>query len=730
MLLFLISTDVLAQTTTVKVVDENKNAVMAASVTVYSGDAVSGAPQTYITNIDGVAEISIAQRSTVIVSYVGYQTSQHFINPGESLTIRLQKNVNQLQQVVITGQFDITNLNSTVESIKVVDEKLLKQTNANTLRDIMAFQPNIRISEDNILGTNTTINGLGGQNIKLLIDGVPVAGRENGNIDFGQMQLNNVERIEITEGPMSVLYSSDASAGVINLITKKSTNQSFAFTGNIMAETPRSLYTDFWMGKNFSKSHIALSGGRNYFDGFPNFNERRVQQWNPYVKHFGTLNYGMKLKRYSNEFRLSYFNQNTLNRGVPVITPYDAYAFDQYFNIVRINTSLHQDFKTGDNSRLNWQSSYNYYSRIRSTKRIDLTTLEQQILNGENTSDSAVVQQWFSRLLFVKNGSEKFRWQSGLDFNYEWASGKRFQNNEEFIYEVAALAQAEYRPVRALQIKPGIRFNYNSRYKAPVIPALNMKYQLNDNVIIRAALSRGYRTPSLKELSLLFVDANHNIYGNENLQAEDSRYANLRADIYRTYYNIDITLSPSVYYTHIKNQIVLAIMDTANLMYQYVNLEAVNSRGGNMAISFKSQNILLSFNYGLNQLQSIIRSQTQTIWTPEFTSQLRWTLPKPNLNLTVMMKNVGTTPVYYTSSNDISNRTTADGYTLIDAIVNRSLFREKVSISMGVKNLLNVTNLTSSGGGVHSGGNGIVIARGRFYMCSVQWNLTSDKKKK
>ncbi len=728
LLLLCISKHVMAQSS-LRVLDEYNKPLQAASIAVYNIDMVTGFPQFHITNQDGVAELSITQKSVVIITCVGYNTARTEVSPGENKSIHLYRSINALNQVVVTGQFDITKLNSTVETVKVIDEKLLKQTSANTLRDIIPFMPNIRITEDNVLGSNTTVNGLGGQNIKLLIDGIPVAGRENGNIDFGQMQLNNIERIEITEGPMSVLYSSDASAGVINLISKKSGSDDFTFTGNIMTETPRSLYADVWLGKNIGSSHIALSGGRNYFDGFPKFTNNRSQQWNPYIKYFGTLNYGISLKNYSNEFRFSYFNQNTLNRGIPVLTPYDAYAFDQHFYIQRFNTSLHQDFIIGEGKRINWQSSYNSYSRIRETYRTDLTTLEQINLNGEGNRDSSLVQQYFSRILFINNGNRRVRWQAGTEFNYEFAYGNRFRSDNEFIYEVALLSQAEYKPFEGLQIKPGVRFNYNSRYKAPFIPALNVKYQLTDNATFRLALSRGYRTPSLKELSLLFVDANHNIYGNEKLMAEDSRYANIRGDFNKKYYNIDITLSPSLYITHIKNQIILAITDTAAQMYQYVNLESVNSRGGNMGITFTADQLSVSFNYGVNQLQSRVRSVLQNIWTPEFTAQMRWTMPKPVINLTILMKNVGSAPVYYTASNSISERTVTDGYTLVDAMLNKNIFKEKLKLSFGVKNMLNVTNLNASTGGVHNSGAGIAVARGRYLMSSMQWQLSSNKKK-
>ena len=46
-------------------------------------------------------------------------------------------------------------------------------------------------------------------------------------ININQIDINSIERIEIVEGPMSVVYGADALAGVINIITKKAALQKF-----------------------------------------------------------------------------------------------------------------------------------------------------------------------------------------------------------------------------------------------------------------------------------------------------------------------------------------------------------------------------------------------------------------------------------------------------------------------------------------------------------------------
>ena len=52
----------------------------------------------------------------------------------------------------------------------------------------------------------------------MLIDGIEMSGLHNGSVDFSQISINNIERIEIIEGPLSNIYGT--LGATINLISK------------------------------------------------------------------------------------------------------------------------------------------------------------------------------------------------------------------------------------------------------------------------------------------------------------------------------------------------------------------------------------------------------------------------------------------------------------------------------------------------------------------------------
>ncbi|MFT6938058.1 MAG: outer membrane receptor for ferrienterochelin and colicins, partial [Saprospiraceae bacterium] len=127
-----------------------------------------------------------------------------------------------IDDIIVTAQYAPTHSKNAVHQVKVIKAKEIQQQGQNNLAEVLTNQLNLNISTDPILGNGLNIQGIGGENVLIMIDGVPIIGRTDGNIDLSQINMNNVERIEIIEGAMSVQYGSNASGGVINVIMKKS----------------------------------------------------------------------------------------------------------------------------------------------------------------------------------------------------------------------------------------------------------------------------------------------------------------------------------------------------------------------------------------------------------------------------------------------------------------------------------------------------------------------------
>ena len=185
----------------------------------------------------------------------------------DSSAIRYDLETN-LEEIVITGQINNTNIDSSVYKVKIIGQSILEKDFFQTVADVISFETNLNLEQDNILGSGVNMQGISGQNVKILIDDVPVIGRLNGNVDLSQILLHNVYQIEIIEGPLSVSYGTDALAGTINIITKKNYNKKVNVGLNNYYESVGRYNNSLDLAYKSSHNQYSLDLGRHFFDGW------------------------------------------------------------------------------------------------------------------------------------------------------------------------------------------------------------------------------------------------------------------------------------------------------------------------------------------------------------------------------------------------------------------------------------------------------------------------------
>ncbi|MCP4149687.1 MAG: TonB-dependent receptor, partial [bacterium] len=110
--------------------------------------------------------------------------------------------------------------------VTVITSEEIKNMGARDLRDVLRTVPGFELGMRNTSYTGIGVRGvmtLNSEKVKILIDEVPV--NENlegsGTVMFGELPVDNIERIEILRGPGSALYGDSAFVAVINILTKK-----------------------------------------------------------------------------------------------------------------------------------------------------------------------------------------------------------------------------------------------------------------------------------------------------------------------------------------------------------------------------------------------------------------------------------------------------------------------------------------------------------------------------
>jgi outer membrane receptor for ferrienterochelin and colicins len=699
---------------------------------------------TLLADMDGKATIPSSftdqhPRFILRATYLGFKAKVDTVSANVPITIRLMPDLFAVEQVVITAQYTPTSTDKAVHSTKVIDRKRIEAQAAITLRDVLQKETNMRISQDNILGSGLSMQGISGQNVKILIDGVPMIGRLDGNIDLSQINMNTIERIEIVEGPLSVNYGTDALAGTINLITRKDQKDDLQLEWNGYYESVGQYNTDARIGICRGSHQFSVSGGRNYFGGWsagqPFFafpeetmaDSSRFRSWKPKEQGFGQVQYRFIRNQWSLRAYGDVYFEDITNRGLPR-APFQTSAFDDTYRTSRYNSGLDADAKLGQQHHVKILASYNDFERVKNSWFRDLTTLEALPVPSVTEHDTSRFTLWMSRGTFARaKAGAKLNYEAGYDINVETAYGRRITDGQQTIGDYAFFGSMEYSPMAKLTIRPGVRWGYNSAYAAPATPSLHVRWEVG-KFTVRASYARGFRAPSLKELHFDFVDINHNITGNTELMAEhsDNVTVNLRWKFLRDQTALRLELGG--YYNDIRNLITLGLRPGTQ-EYTYINVGLFRTVGAQFNTHLRFHHLTADIGgayVGRYNVLSESLSAPMFSFSPEFRSAITYDVKPWKLSISLFYNYIGVLPTYLTDGEGGVRIGQQDDYHLMDLTLAKTLWKGRITWSAGAKNLLDVQQVNSSvgGGGVHSAGAGSVpVAWGRTVFMGLKLNI-------
>jgi len=131
-----------------------------------------------------------------------------------------------LDEVVVTATRDTEEIRKIPANVTVITREEIEQSTAQNVVDVLRNEVDVQVKDDYGNGKSASVDIRGFGETGLLNSLVLVDGRRTNEIDLSgvdwtQIPLDQVERIEIVRGPASVLYGDNAMGGVINIITKR-----------------------------------------------------------------------------------------------------------------------------------------------------------------------------------------------------------------------------------------------------------------------------------------------------------------------------------------------------------------------------------------------------------------------------------------------------------------------------------------------------------------------------
>ena len=686
-----------------------------------------------------------------------------------------------LSDVVITGQFSAQSVDKSIYQVEVITSEDIKNQAGNTIADVLNQNLNIQINPSSGSGdSEISMMGLDGSYVKVLIDNIPLVSDSGfgNNIDLTKINLDNVERIEIVKGAMGVDYGSNALAGIINIITKKTAKSDWKINFLVQEETVGKEYDWFEDGgvekgkgrhiqaldvsKKISNNWFINAGvNRNDFQGFwgtkkgkkylGQDNQRGYEwlpkeQWNSYgAVHF-------KKGNFSASYKLSYLSEE-INKYDSIVKSriYPGgertfYANDRDYFTTRWTHHLNLNARLFN--QINYNGDFSYQTQERKFQDFEYDIPMREEINRKEENTYLSTKAYYSRGTFSNfTRKENIDFQLGyeLDFNKGFANAFAdsftFEENlDKEIGTYAGFASAEIHTASGLSFRPGFRASFNNKFKPQFSYSLSSKYDLTDHSSLRAVIGTANRFPDFTELFTFQVDSNHDIRGDENLQPEKGYSTSIQWNNKNKFGDFRMENNVNTLYLDVEDKIDLVNLGGAT--YRFMNIDKYKTWGVSTEHRFIWNN--LNFSLGaslfgesqtLNSASYAADQLTEDKYRYHFqgNASANYLIPNWSTTLSVYYKYTGKSSQFIL---DYENSTTENSYfllakrddfSMLDASIRKGFYNNRFEVTLGARNLLDVTSINDEAyvGEGHSGtGTGNVqLFYGRSYFLKLVYNL-------
>ena len=443
------------------------------------------------------------------------------------------------REIVVTATGVQQDIEDTGTAISVVDAADIADQQIISIADILQELPGVNVTQSGGLGSQTSVRIRGAESDQtlVLINGIRVndPSSPDGAFDFGNLLAGNIERVEVLRGASGVTWGSQAVGGVVNITTKRPTEDLTLFAqGEYGAHDTVRLVSNA-SGK-IGPVGLSIGGG--------------------YVRTDG-------ISAYSGGTELDGYRQYSASGQLQVELT-DAIRFEAsgYYADSRVdNDSVFPPFSSDNDQFSLAEEIYGnaaivaqaFDGRFQNRFAFSISDINRDIINPFFTSlprgrterfeyrgDFAVVEQL--RLVF---GAET------EDSRYE-NSGVTDSTGIDSIF-----FQAVVKPLDGLTLTGGVRHDDHEDFGGNTSLSGNLAYRISeDGPTIRASYAEGFRAPSLIDL-----DDRPFGYGTPDLVPETAKSYEIGID--QSLIGNAVQVSVTLFQRDTKNQIAFAACPVA-----------------------------------------------------------------------------------------------------------------------------------------------------------------------
>ena len=533
--------------------------------------------------------------------------------------------------IVVTATRSDRVLSDAPVPVQVLSQSELKKNHAHTLKQALALLPNVYLRElHGKTGYEVLMQGFSGDQVLVLIDGLPITASTGSTVNLNQYLNVDVEQIEVIQGAASAQYGSSAMGGVINVITKP------------IADSKAHLTAEVGSNGRQNPSDQALDANRRFVEGsFEGTLDReghvRARLSGSYLKDAGlsldnaawprlkdaseqsqvsarvTYSANQDSTRANKPHQLlndtqlwaeaSHYTQDDLRRFNHYVAPrYLPQQKDEQISKQRFSIGARTNIIPSKNPDHLYQLSA---SALYEDYQSDSDTFSQDLLTSNRDADitTALVGAQLDLPIWLSSNTrtrQSHQFQLGAQWQQDTLSQTKNGASELISSEVSRDVAEVYLQDDWLigdhwEVLSGVRYQDDTDFGGHAAPKVSIKYNLTDaqgrRHILRGSIGKGYRVPNLKERYYVFDHSNlgYKVLGNPDLKPETSSSYQLG---YSGQISEQLNLTVNGFYNDIED-LIQTDEDNASYegniaIYKYKNVDNAQTHGGDIAVDWRA----------------------------------------------------------------------------------------------------------------------------------------------
>lgn len=457
----------------------------------------------------------------------------------------------------------------TLAAVTVIDRAEIERKQFNSLQDLLRTVPGVTYSNTGGLGkvTSVSIRGTGNRHALVLVDGQKVGSATLGETAFEHFPIDQIERVEVLRGPRSSLYGSEAIGGVIQIFTRKGTQNGVKPFASFTYGSHETYQGNVGLNirQNDTWATLNVAGTKTQGIDATNINEANDLDKDGYENKSASLRMGHKFN-----------DQFDIDASVLVVdgeNEYDSKDLPWSADAENVHSKIEQ----------------NIYSIGATYKPFDLWTTQLRLGRSEDKLDS---RDNYPSVINTQRDS--LSWLNTLNFNKQntLMLGFDYQNDEVSGTKAYAVKERDNKAYFAqylgsfggFDVQGAVRQDDNEQFGNHTTGSATLGYRFNEAVQSYVSYGTAFKAPTFNDLYWP---------GSENPTLVPEESENYEIGFKGVISNVQWELNG--FYNEIENMIVWAPNASGN--YVPSNVDKAKIKGAELSLTQQLNDFVWNVNY-------------------------------------------------------------------------------------------------------------------------------------